>query len=188
MVVNFPVTVALECPQCGAAGQGSCHCGVPYIPAGERAKKAVAENPELSDRAIAAEIDVDKNVVSRARKSTGAPAPVRTGKDGKRRKMPKKKLKAKAAPAAKEEQSVDDAPAVEEMKPTASALPITTSADDDIEAAQDKYGLAAAAILNELDGLIRDHASGHASLRIKDIDGFIEAMHVRLKRLQEVRR
>jgi hypothetical protein len=51
----------------------------------------------MSDRAIAVEIGTDHKVVSRARKRTGAQAPVgkRTGKDGKARKMPKRKSKAK---------------------------------------------------------------------------------------------
>src|SRR5262249_11251012 len=53
---------------------------------------------EKSDRAIAADMKVDKNVVSRVRKeaeSTGAVAPVekRVGADGKARKQPATKVK-----------------------------------------------------------------------------------------------
>jgi hypothetical protein len=89
----------LECSACGATTNASCDCGVPYTSAGMRAAEAIAVNPEKSDRAIAAEIGVGSNTVSRARKS-GAPcgAPKmkasenfspcemperRTGKDGK---------------------------------------------------------------------------------------------------------
>jgi hypothetical protein len=89
-VVKFPVTVALECPKCGAAGQGSCDCGEPYVPAGDRAAKAVAADPSKSDRAIAAEIGTTHKTVARARKSTGDQSPVRVGRDGKRRKMPER--------------------------------------------------------------------------------------------------
>ena len=47
--------------------------------------RAIAENPAMSDRAIAAEIGVGKDTVRRARNATGADAPVatRTGRDGK---------------------------------------------------------------------------------------------------------
>ena len=60
--------------------------------------KLVELYPQKSDRAIAADLKVDKNVVSRARKkveATGAGAPVekRTGKDGKSRSMPTKKTR-----------------------------------------------------------------------------------------------
>jgi len=51
----------------------ACNCGAPYVPAGRRAAEAVATNPEKSDRAIAAEIGVDRETVARARKiATGA--------------------------------------------------------------------------------------------------------------------
>jgi hypothetical protein len=58
--------------------------------------KILQANPEKSDRAIADQMKVDKNVVSRVRQkveATGAVAPVerRTGKDGKARKQPEKK-------------------------------------------------------------------------------------------------
>jgi hypothetical protein len=43
----------LECSSCGATTEAQCGCGVPYLPAGARAAKAVAENPGMSDRAIA---------------------------------------------------------------------------------------------------------------------------------------
>jgi hypothetical protein len=82
----------LVCSSCGAPGAGSCQCGAPYITPGQRAEAAVKANPGKSDRAIAEEIGTDHKVVSRARKRTGAQAPVgkRVGKDGKARKQPKR--------------------------------------------------------------------------------------------------
>jgi hypothetical protein len=64
--------------------------------------KLVESTPQKSDRAIAADLKVDKNVVSRARKkveANGATAPVekRMGKDGKSRRLPKKKSKLNGA-------------------------------------------------------------------------------------------
>jgi len=41
----------------------SFDCGAPYIAAGARAAKAVAENPGMSDRAIAAELGVSDTTV-----------------------------------------------------------------------------------------------------------------------------
>src|SRR5262245_60887736 len=100
-VVNFPVTVALECPQCGAAGQGSCHCGVPYVPAGDAAAKAIAENPDLSDRAIAEKTGIGHATISRRRLSTvsGETVDTRIGRDGKRSKMPVKKEPSRHLPS-----------------------------------------------------------------------------------------
>jgi ParB-like chromosome segregation protein Spo0J len=59
--------------------------------------KLLKAQPEKSDRAIAEQVKADKNVVSRIRRkaeATGAVAPVekRTGKDGKARKQPARKL------------------------------------------------------------------------------------------------
>jgi hypothetical protein len=75
----------LECCKCGAMAETACNCGAPYVPAGDLAAKAVAANPDKSDRTIAAEIGVGKDTVRRARKSVGANAPTekRVGKDGK---------------------------------------------------------------------------------------------------------
>lgn len=89
-ILKIPVVAKLECSSCGAKADASCNCGAPYIPAGERAKKAVEANPEKSDRAIAAELGVGKDTVRRAREATGAHAPVdeRIGLDGKVRRLP----------------------------------------------------------------------------------------------------
>ena len=103
----------LECSSCGATTEAQCGCGVPYLPAGARAAKAVAENPGMSDRAIAAEIGVGLGTVQRARKkstdpheSVGPPAK-RIGKDGKARKLPTKR-----APTVTEPD--DDEPGIED--------------------------------------------------------------------------
>jgi hypothetical protein len=60
------------------------------LPAGEFAARALKANPEKSDRAIADDFGIGKDTVRRARKSSGASAPVqkRIGKDGKTRKLP----------------------------------------------------------------------------------------------------
>ena len=54
----------LECSKCGATVEAACNCAAAYVPAGARAAQAVAENPEKSDRAIAAELGVGSNTVS----------------------------------------------------------------------------------------------------------------------------
>ena len=89
------VSRAMECLACGAQGVAACDCGVPYLPASMRAAKAVAANPEKSNRAIAAEIGVAEGTVRTARKSTAQDYAVdtRVGIDGKVRQMPKRKTK-----------------------------------------------------------------------------------------------
>lgn len=85
----------LRCTSCGTTTDAPCACGVAYayVPAGKRAEEALAENPQLSDRAIAEEIGVSDRTVNRARKSTATNVAVekRIGKDGKQRKMPEAK-------------------------------------------------------------------------------------------------
>ena len=83
------------CSDCGTAK--ACNCNAPYITAIEYAVKALAANPELSDRALAAKIGVSHQTIGRAR-ATGPDGPVneetaekRIGLDGKPRKTPKKK-------------------------------------------------------------------------------------------------
>jgi hypothetical protein len=62
------------------------------VQAGKRAERAIAANPEKSDRAIAAEIGVDHKTVGAARRRTGEQSPDqrRTGRDGKRRSLPRR--------------------------------------------------------------------------------------------------
>ena len=78
-------TRTLVCPDCGT--EAACDCGVAPI---DRAAYALLKYPERSDRSIAAEIGVGKDTVRRARKATGAPAPVekRIGLDGRARRVP----------------------------------------------------------------------------------------------------
>jgi hypothetical protein len=86
MLLPAAVPRQLGCSACGATADAACDCGAPYLPAGQRAAEAVAANPEKSDRAIAAEIGVDKNTVAAARRKSGgedSPPEKRTGKDGK---------------------------------------------------------------------------------------------------------
>src|SRR5690242_17274979 len=81
----------LECLKCGASAEAKCSCGVGYqhIRAGQRAEKAVMNNPEKSDRALAAEIGVSQPTVLRARRKladTNVSVEKRIGLDGKQRK------------------------------------------------------------------------------------------------------
>jgi hypothetical protein len=81
----------MECSVCGKTADVPCSCGKPYVPVGERAAAYVKKHPEMSDRAIAAELGISKDSVRRARsQATGAHAPVgpRVGRDGKTRRMP----------------------------------------------------------------------------------------------------
>lgn len=93
----------LRCSGCGAVAEASCDCGVGYVPAHEYAAKAVAANPEKSDRAIAAVFGIDHKTVGKARKSTGEESPVekRVGQDGKARRLPKGRSTAPATRSAR---------------------------------------------------------------------------------------
>jgi hypothetical protein len=94
-IVSLAVTTQLVCSQCGAAGAGSCCCGAAYGPAGQHATEVVAANPDKSDRAIAADIGVNKDTVRRAR--TGANAPVANQAIGRPRKSSGKPRKRRAS-------------------------------------------------------------------------------------------
>ena len=89
MATIIPITKSVAakiwCSSCGISADAACDCGAPYIPAGQAAAKALAANPEKSDRAIAAELGVNRSTVTRAREARGANAPpeVRIGMDGK---------------------------------------------------------------------------------------------------------
>ena len=89
------VNRSMECSSCGAAGIAACDCGAPYMPAAERAAKAIAANPDKSVREIADEIGVGKSTISRIRQATVPDGTVttRTGKDGVTRVLPKRKPK-----------------------------------------------------------------------------------------------
>jgi hypothetical protein len=75
--------VRLECSSCGAEANASCDCAKPYVPAAVRVAKLASERPELSNRAIAAELGVDEKTVRKARADQSAPDEV-IGRDGKR--------------------------------------------------------------------------------------------------------
>lgn len=75
--------VRLECSACGAEANASCDCAKPYVPASTLAAKAIAANPEKSNRALADEIGVSEPTVRRARASHDAPDEV-VGRDGKK--------------------------------------------------------------------------------------------------------
>lgn len=91
-VVRLPAR--LQCSACGASTRAACECNAPYVPAEERAARLLAENPDWSDRAIGIEAGVSHTTVQKVRKSTGNQLPVRTGRDGKKRKLPHKPSKA----------------------------------------------------------------------------------------------
>jgi len=92
------VNRSMECSSCGAAGIAACDCGAPYMPASARAAKAIVENRDKSDRAIAAEIGVSGETVRQARKQLPSDLAVdtRVGLDGKVRHMPQRKPKPKS--------------------------------------------------------------------------------------------
>jgi hypothetical protein len=96
-VVKLPRALPkIECSSCGATADAACDCGAPYVSAGAKAAKAVAANPEKSNRAIAAEIGVGLGTVNRARKLTEPNGSVekRVGLDGKARKHPTRRAPA----------------------------------------------------------------------------------------------
>jgi phage terminase large subunit-like protein len=86
------------CTGCGAEANASCNCGVSYMPKAARAAEAIANNPEMSNRAIAEKIGTDEKTVRKARKSTADWSAVRKGRDGKKRKQPVKKTKPAETP------------------------------------------------------------------------------------------
>jgi hypothetical protein len=79
----------MECSGCGASTDAACACGVAYIPAAARVAAAVKASPEKSNVAIAKEIGVSEKTV-RNHRPTSDMSEVRTGRDGKVRRMPKK--------------------------------------------------------------------------------------------------
>ena len=59
----------IACEGCGSVQEAHCECGKPYLPMRplERAKAAIAREPEKANRVIADEIGVSRETVSRAR-------------------------------------------------------------------------------------------------------------------------
>ena len=94
-VVSFrKPALEIGCTGCGATVDAACDCGVPYMPAGQRAAAAIAANPQMSDRAIARELGVGSNTVRRAREGTAPHGAVesRVGLDGKVRRLPTRRV------------------------------------------------------------------------------------------------
>ena len=60
------VNRSMECSACGAAGIAACDCGAPYMPAAERAAKAIAANPGKSSRALSVETGISEATLRRA--------------------------------------------------------------------------------------------------------------------------
>src|SRR5262245_54382041 len=83
IALRKPVAAKLQCSSCGAEADAACECGVAYVPAGERAARAIEANPDRSDRAIAADIGVSHMTVKRARGVTNVTPEKREGRDGK---------------------------------------------------------------------------------------------------------
>lgn len=84
-VVSIRRPAELACSACGSIAEASCDCGVPYVPAGQRAIEAIRANPQKSDRAIAAELGIGNKTVSRARNAlvSDDTPDERVGRDGK---------------------------------------------------------------------------------------------------------
>jgi hypothetical protein len=83
------------CTKCGAFAEPKCSCGAEYkfLPPSKLAEIAIKNNPNRSDRSIAAELGVSHTTVIRARQSTGTNVPVgdkRVGLDGKHRRVGKR--------------------------------------------------------------------------------------------------
>lgn len=89
----------LRCTKCGIAQEATCNCGADYkaISKIEAAKKAILDDPTLSDAAIAEKIGVGRMTVARAREviaeqgaQNGQPVQdqQRKGRDGKVYTMP----------------------------------------------------------------------------------------------------
>jgi hypothetical protein len=60
------VTRAMHCSKCGVEASAACDCGAPYMPASMRAAKAIAENPEKSDRQLAKEASTTHPTIAKS--------------------------------------------------------------------------------------------------------------------------
>ena len=88
----LPSPPIIVCTKCGATTEAACMCAAPYMPARKRAEKAIADNPGLSNRAIARKTGVALETVRRTRNLTDPNGSVaRIGSDGKMRRPPKPK-------------------------------------------------------------------------------------------------
>jgi hypothetical protein len=107
-------TSVLRCTMCGAQAYPTCGCKVDYMymSPSEVAKRALAANPNLSDRALAEQFGISESVVRTARIHAvegGKGDDKRIGRDGKRRRQPRRgprrrpNRKSKSAPEKKSE-------------------------------------------------------------------------------------
>lgn len=104
--MDAQTTVTVRCTACGKLGEvkPSCGCGAAfeYISPGELAAQAVKDNPGMSDRAIADKLGISDKTVGKARKATADYSAVETrvGKDGKKRKQSRGRVKRPSAVSA----------------------------------------------------------------------------------------
>src|SRR5262245_3402113 len=107
--MDAQTTVTVRCTACGELGEvkPSCGCGAAfeYISPGELAAQAVKDNPGMSDRDLADKLGIGKDTIRRARTGANAPVEPRTGKDGKKRRMPRRGRR--AADPAKQQQAAE---------------------------------------------------------------------------------
>jgi hypothetical protein len=99
----------LVCTDCGAEANAACNCGVDYIAKSVRARKAIEDNPEKSDRAIADDIGVSPMTVNRARATVPDVTVERTGRDGKTRRMPERNARSVEDDSTREDADVAQA-------------------------------------------------------------------------------
>jgi hypothetical protein len=129
--MDAPTTLTMRCTACGALAQAACNCGAPYayISPGELAAKALKDNPALSDREIANKLGIGATTVRRARPTApNGAVEKRTGKDGKTRRMPKRKRPSKAPGVKQAQRSIDVTPATwEEVKLRAAAADMSAA-------------------------------------------------------------
>jgi hypothetical protein len=160
----------IQCSACGAISTAACGCGAPYIPAFKRAAKAITEAPKKSDRAIAAEIGVNRRTVVKARNQLAQSAPVeekrlpgkdfpvdtRVGRDGKVRHLPKKK---KSIPEIRFGRDGKTYPSKYSKKPIVYEIPTQEEADESLQ--NDLYKIALEIVDDEMSGETRQKFFAH---------------------------
>jgi hypothetical protein len=88
--------IKLVCSGCGAKGEGSCNCGLPYMPEKQRrAAEEIRINPNRTNRTISKIVGVSHQTVSRARSVSVGPknGPIDTRRIGKNGSYPVTKRK-----------------------------------------------------------------------------------------------
>jgi hypothetical protein len=123
---KIPSIARLACSSCGAETDASCNCGAPYLPAGMRAAKAIAENPEKSDRAIAADIGVDHKTVGSVRAEAEANGEIPHKKD--RRESTGRKARGRKANRSKQAGNPPDSEFVAAATTLVTGIPVVSVA------------------------------------------------------------